>query len=196
MNRFLCGLVVMLSACLQASPVMANEALWQTIRTEPNIVLVLRHGEIAPQRGQTGTTYDASGQCRDEVMLSAKGRETSALVGRIFRERGIDPHVVSSAMCRNRDTAMLVFGRAELDPALRESATGDQRRFQEFLQASTQWILKYRGARPLAMVMHLPNIDSLTGEQPEHGEMLVAASSEKGELDVLGRVVLYKPHGR
>jgi phosphohistidine phosphatase SixA len=171
----------------------ADEALWTTVRSEPNIVLVLRHGEIAPQRGQSGTTYDASGQCRDEVMLSAKGRQTSERVGQIFRERGVRPHVVSSAMCRTRDTAMLAFGAAELDAALRESFSGDQQRFREFLDASTRWILRYRGTMPLVLVMHLPNIDSLTGEQPEHGEMLVARSTPKGELDVLGRIVLYRP---
>ena len=171
----------------------ADEAVWQKVRSEPNIVLILNHAEVERQRGQSPTTFDASGQCRGEFMLSTKGRDASAYIGRIFKDRGIDPHVVSSAMCRGRDTAMLAFGRAELDPALRESFTGDQQRFREFLDASTRWVLRYRGARPLVMVMHTPNIDSLTGEQPKHGEMLVTTATEKGELDILGRIVLYKP---
>lgn len=187
------GLVLGLLGAL--APAHADEALWQKIRSEPNMVLILRHGAIAPQPGQTGATFDAGGNCRGEIMLSARGREESALMGRLLKERGVDPHVVSSAMCRNRDTAMLAFGRVELDPALRESGTGDQARFREFLSAATGWILKYRGKRPLVMIMHLPNIDSLTGEQTEHGEMLVTQSSDKGELDVLGRITLYKPAG-
>lgn len=185
-------LVMLCSATLLAR---ADEALWQIARNEPNIVLVLRHTEVARQRGQSPITYDASGQCQGEFMLSARGREAAAQIGRLFKERGIDPHVVSSAMCRCRDTAMLAFGRAELDPALRESSSGNQQRFREFLDASTRWILRYRGARALLMVLHTPNIDSLTGEQPEEPEMLVTRSTDKGELDVLGRITLYKPAG-
>ena len=176
-----------------AALAQADEALWQVARSEPNIVLLLRHTEVARQRGQSPTTFDPSGQCRGEFMLSARGREAAAQIGRLFKERGIDPHVVSSAMCRCRDTAMIAFGRVELDPALRESFSGDQQRFREFLDASTRWILRYRGVRPLVMVMHTPNIDSLTGEPPEESEMLVTRSTDKGELDVLGRISLYKP---
>lgn len=176
-----------------AALAQADEALWQVARSEPNIVLLLRHTQVASQRGQSPTTFDPSGQCRGEFMLSARGREAAAQIGRLFKERGIDPHVVSSAMCRCRDTAMIAFGRAELDPALRESFSGDQQRFREFLDASTRWILRYRGVRPLVMVMHTPNIDSLTGEPPEESEMLVTRSTDKGELDVLGRISLYKP---
>lgn len=174
-----------------ATPALSDESLWQVIRSEPNIVLVMRHAAVEPQRGLRPTNFDASGQCADEFMLSARGREDAATIGRLFKERGIDPHVVSSAMCRCRDTAMLAFGRAELDPALRESFTADQQRFQEFLDASTRWIVRHRGARPLVMVTHTPNIDSLTGEQPKEPEMVVTRSNEKGELDVLGRIVMY-----
>lgn len=189
----LAALIVVLGWTLVAQ---ADEALWQVARSEPNIVLILRHTEVVRQRGQNPTTFDASGQCQGEFMLSARGRDAAAQIGRLFKERGIDPHVVSSAMCRCRDTAMLAFGRAELDPALRESFTGDQQRFREFLDASTRWILRYRGARPLLMVMHTPNIDSLTGEQPEEPEMLVTRSTDTGELDVLGRLTLYQAVGR
>lgn len=186
-------LLLFLTCCSAALVAQADEALWQVARTEPHIVLVFRHTEVARQRGQSPTTYDASGQCRGEFMLSPRGRDAAAQIGRLFKAHGIDPHVVSSAMCRCRDTAMIAFGRAELDPALRESFTGDQQRFREFLDASAGWIVRYRGARPLVMVMHTPNIDSLTGEQPEEPEMLVTRSTDKGELDVLGRITLYKP---
>lgn len=176
-----------------AAPAAADEALWEKVRSAPNVVLILRHGAVVAQRGQTGAAFDESGQCRNELMLSEQGREWARRVGRVFRERGIEPHVVSSAMCRNRDTAMLAFGKAELDPALRESATGDGQRYQAFLAASTGWILKHRGPRPLVMVMHLPNIDGLTGEQPAQDELLVTTSTERGELDVAGRIRLPPP---
>lgn len=172
--------------------VQADESIWQIARTEPNIVLLMRHAAAQRQPGQRPTTYDASGKCDGEFMLSARGRDDAAEIGRLFKERGIDPYVVSSAMCRSRDTAMIAFGRAELDPALRESFSGGQERFHEFIKASTRWILRYRGARPLVMVMHTPNIDSLTGEQSAEPEMIVTRSDSKGELAVIGRITMYK----
>lgn len=176
-----------------ATPSWADEALWQRIRTDPNIVIVMRHASVDRKPGQRPTTFDPTGNCVGEFMLSEQGRGDAKAIGRLFKSRNVDPHVVSSAMCRCRDTSLLAFGRAELDPAMRESSSGDQERFQEFLDASARWILKYRGARPLVIVTHTPNIDSLTGEQPAEPEMVVTRSNEKGELDVLGRIVMYGP---
>ncbi|MCF8199116.1 MAG: histidine phosphatase family protein [Sulfuritalea sp.] len=175
---------------LTSTSASADDALWQAIASQPNIVIVMRHTEVG--RG-TGATYDPSGQCAGENMLTPRGRREAELIGKQFREHGVVPRVVSSAMCRTRDTAMLAFGEAELDPKLRESATGDAARFQEFLAAAADWIRKYRGARPMVLVMHLPNIDSLTGEQPTYGEAVITTADDKGELDVLGRLVLYRP---
>lgn len=169
----------------------ADEALWQQIRSAPNIVIVMRHAMVERLKGQRPTAFDPSGNCAGEFMLSAWGRDDAKAIGQLFKARGVDPHVVSSTMCRCRDTAMLAFGRAELDPAMRESSSGDQQRFQEFLDASTRWIQRYRGARPLVIVTHTPNIDSLTGEQPAEPEMIVTRSNEKGDLDVLGKIVMY-----
>ncbi|MCF8149252.1 MAG: histidine phosphatase family protein [Burkholderiaceae bacterium] len=168
----------------------ANDSLWQAIAEKPNVVIVMRHTEA---EGGRGAAYDPSGRCAGESMLTPRGIREAELVGKLFREHGVEPRVVGSAMCRTRDTARLAFGAAELDPQLRESASGDAVRFQEFLAAASGWIRKYRGARPLVLVTHLPNIDSLTGEQPVNGEAVVATADDKGELDVLGRLVLYQP---
>lgn len=185
------GLCLMLgSFWLAPTSANAGDALWQAIVKQPNIVIVMRHTQVS---GGTGAAYDPTGQCVGESMLSPRGRMEAELIGKLFREQGVAPRVVSSAMCRARDTAMLAFGEAELDPRLRESATGDAARFQEFLASASEWIRRYRGARPMVLVTHLPNIDSLTGEQPEYGEAVITAADDKGELDVLGRLVLYKP---
>lgn len=185
-----CWLALMILTLL-ANPSWADDPLWQQIRSEPNIVILMRHTMVDRQRAQRPATYDNTGSCAGEFMLSPQGREDAKAIGRLFSEHKIDPHVVSSAMCRCRDTAMLAFGRAELDPAMRESSTGDQGRFQEFLDASARWITRYRGSRPLVIVTHTPNIDSLTGEQVSEPEMIVTRSNEKGELDVLGKIVMY-----
>ena len=170
----------------------ADDALWKTVQEEPNIVLLVRHGELQRERGRNGLAYDASGQCQGETMLSELGRKNAERVGQVFKAHGVTPQVVASALCRTRDTAMLAFGKAELDPTLRPLQASDKAQLKDFLAASAGWIQRYRSALPLAMVMHFPNIDALVGEQPRYGEMVVTRADEQGELNVLGSIVLYQ----
>lgn len=175
------------------SSAQTQPELWIAVKTQPNIVLVGRHMDI--DRG-TGTRYDASGQCKGEAMLSAKGRRQAEAFGQSFRSQGMEPdklQVVASAMCRMRDTAMLAFGKAELDPALRESFSGGGGRQNEFLDAAETWIKKSRGNKPLMLMTHHPNIDALTGEQPDYGQVVVTQSDESGGLNVLGVLRVINP---
>lgn len=176
-------------------PLMAQAQtdLWTTIKTEPNIVLVARHMETGRGRG---TTYDPSGRCEGEVMLTDKGRRQAEGFGQAFRAQGVPPerlNVVASAMCRMRDTAQLAFGKATLAPALRESFSGSGGRQNEFLDAAESWIRKLRGNNPLILMTHHPNIDALTGEQPDHGQVVVTQADETGGLKVLGLLRVIDP---
>ena len=171
----------------------AQSELWTAIKTQANIVLVGRHMDTG--RGQ-GTRYDPSGQCEGEVMLSEKGRRQAHAIGQAFEAQGIGPeklHVVASAMCRMRDTAILAFGKATLDPALRESFSGSGARQNEFLDAAEAWARKHRGTTPLVLLTHHPNIDALTGEQPDYGQLVVTESDENGGLKVLGVLRVFNP---
>lgn len=168
-----------------------DDSLWAAIETRPNIVLVMRHADVGPGNG---TTYDASGRCRGEVMLTRAGRAQAQAIGTLFEARGFTAeklNVVASAMCRTRDTATLAFGKAELDPALREFFSGGGGRMNAAMDAAEKWIKKLRGPRPLILITHLPNIDALTAEQPAYGEAVVAEADEQGYLDVLGTLRLY-----
>lgn len=179
--------------CALALPARADPKLWETIRTQPNVVLVGRHMDV--ERGR-GTHYDATGSCRGEVMLTPKGRKQAVAFGEAFKAQGLGPdklHIVASAMCRMRDTAMLAFGRVTLDAALRETFSGSGGRLNEFMDAAEGWIRKHRGTTPLLLLTHHPNIDALTGEQPDYGQVVVAQSDESGGLDVLGLLRLFRP---
>lgn len=193
-HRLLTWLHVLLSWLL-AGPAAAEvpDPLWNVIKTTPNIVLVTRHTETGRGRG---TVYDPSGRCEGETMLSAKGRRQAEGLGLAFKEQGITPerlNVVASAMCRTRDTAQLAFGQATLDPALRESFSGGGGRQNEFLDAAEAWVRKLRGPVPLLLITHHPNIDALTGEQPDFGQVVVTQSDENGGLNVLGVLRVIDP---
>ncbi|TCS97451.1 phosphohistidine phosphatase SixA [Tepidimonas ignava] len=163
-----------------------DAALWQALATRPHMVVVMRHTEVG-REGQS-TAYDPSGQCRGERMLTGKGRRDAEAIGRAFAAHGLPPErvqVVASAMCRTRDTARLAFGKAELEPRLREFLSGSVS-LNEAMDAAEEWIRRLRGPNPVVLITHLPNIDALTGEQIEYHQAVVAESDERGQLKVLG----------
>jgi phosphohistidine phosphatase SixA len=186
----LARLLVLLVATAGSGSAMAQQDLWRVVRERPNIVVVMRHTETS--RG-SGAAFDASGKCAGELMLTTKGRSDAEAIGKMFASQGLAPerlNVVSSAMCRNRDTAILAFGKADLDPALRESFSGAAGRMTESIDAAEAHIRRLRGAKPLILLTHLPNIDALTGEQPDHHHAVVAESDDKGQLTTLGLLKL------
>ncbi len=177
-----------------ALPAHADDAaLWAAARTDARVVLVTRHTAIGPGNG---TVFDATGQCQGEVMLSPLGREQAQAMGRAFREHGLPPErltVVASSMCRMRDTAILAFGKAELEPSFRETFSGGSGGLNTFMDAAEARIRRHSGPGPLVLMTHLPNIDALTGEQIEYGEVLVTRADASAGLTVIGRLRLPVP---
>jgi hypothetical protein len=57
--------------------------------------------------------------CSHQRNLTPKGRSQAESLGRYFRELDIPvDRIIANAQCRTRDTALLAFGQAELDPRL------------------------------------------------------------------------------
>jgi phosphohistidine phosphatase SixA len=104
--------------------------------------------------------------------------------------RGLKPFAISSPLCRCRDTAELAFGEALIDPDLREIATADPERTGVFDRKVASLLLKHRGSAPIVFVSHRPNIELLTLELVEEGELVVGKVSDSGEIQVLGRMRL------
>ena len=111
-------IAVLLLLNVLAMPVGADESLWKMLRTEPNLVVLMRHTQPA---GGNPLTWDASGTCKGESMLTAEGKAHARKIGEEFTKHGIKPTVISSPMCRCRETARIAFGEeAVTDAALRE----------------------------------------------------------------------------
>lgn len=184
-------LPLLLLLTLLAIPARADEALWQQLKTGKNMVVLLRHAAVS---GSRPLHWDASGACRDEQMLTPQGKTDAERIGRLFAERGIKPAaVISSPMCRCRDTARLAFGtEATTAPELRETESADAARASAFERTAQSLIAARLGAAPVIFVSHRPNINQLTMELLATGEMLVGSANEKGEIEVLGRLTL--PH--
>ncbi len=168
-------------------PVHASEALWKRLQTEPNLVVLMRHAKTA---GGNPLTWDPSGQCQGERMLSEEGKTHARKLGEEFRKRRITPVVISSPMCRTHDTANLAFGSAVTDPDLREIASAEASQKKAFRDKAKQLLLKHRGAKPVVFVSHRPNIDALALEVVATDELLVGKIGDDGEVEVVGRIKL------
>jgi broad specificity phosphatase PhoE len=136
-------------------------------------VLVLRHAQADPSdEGQ----QERLRSCSLQRNLTAAGREQARAIGAAIREQEIPVgDVLTSPMCRTRDTARLAFGRATVDrrllsPGVVGTIEDDDRRARE-LRAMVD-------AAPPAgtntvLVTHTGNIGAALGESVDEGGMLV-----------------------
>ncbi len=176
--------IVLAAGCITA---IAQESVWSRIAGEENIVVLTRHMRSA---GGHPLTWDETGACRGESVLTVDGRADAAALGRLFRERNIRPVVISSPMCRCLETAKIAFGDAIVDPALRETASGDAARTREYERVATALLAKHRGRAPVVFVSHRPNIDQLTMELLDDGDLLAGKVDEAGRVEVIGKMRL------
>jgi phosphohistidine phosphatase SixA len=170
-----------------ASAAYANEWLWARIKMESNIVVLTRHMQSA---GGKPLVWDESGGCKGEARLTSEGRSDSRKLGELFYARSIKAFAISSPMCRCRETATIAFGEALVDPDLREVASADTARLRAFDQKATSLLLEHRGRTPIVFVSHRPNIELLTLELVDEGELVVGKVSDSGAIEVLGKVRL------
>jgi phosphohistidine phosphatase SixA len=169
-----------------APPAFADPTLWEKLKTEEGLIVFMRHAEPA---GGNPLTWDETGNCNGESMLTANGKAHAKRIGAEFAARGIKPAVVTSPMCRCRDTAQIAFeGKADSDAALREIASADSIGATRFEQKAQLLIGNRRGRMPVVFVSHRPNIDRLTMELIDSGDLLVGRIGDKGQIDVLGKM--------
>jgi broad specificity phosphatase PhoE len=167
-------------------PAWADDMLWKKLETESDLVVLMRHTQPA---GGNPLTWDESGNCKGESMLTESGRAHAKRIGGAFAAHGVKPRVISSPMCRCRDTARIAFGDDLLtDENLREVASADSDRMKRFERKAQSLIASHRGSVPVVLVSHRPNIDLLTMELINEGELLVGRANANGEIDVLGKI--------
>jgi phosphohistidine phosphatase SixA len=167
-------------------PAWGDDMLWKKLETEPDLVVLMRHTQPA---GGNPLAWDESGNCKGEAMLTAGGKEHAKRIGEAFAAHGVKPRVISSPMCRCRDTARIAFGDSLItDESLREVASADSDRVKRFERKAQSLIASHRGPVPVVLVNHRPNIDRLTMELIDEGELLVGRANANGEIDVLGKI--------
>jgi len=182
-------LLWMLSLSLILSSAGADELLWQKLQQDPNMIVLMRNSESNGNRdGAHMLVWDASGNCKGESTLTDEGKAHAQKIGAAFTKFGVKPIVISSPMCRCTETAVIAFGDYLTDPDLRQRSVEDAQG-QESFQARARALLgRHRGRTPIVFVNHRPNIDSLTLELLNVGDLLVGTVTESGEVEVAGRI--------
>jgi phosphohistidine phosphatase SixA len=132
--------------------------------------------------------WDATGNCNEESTLTDKGKQQAKKIGEAFTANSLNPIVISSPMCRCKQTADIAFGNAITAPELIQAASGNLEKQERFQAKAIELMEKHKGQRPIVFINHRPNIDSLTMEMLTLGELLVGSILEDGEIEVLGKI--------
>ncbi len=182
-------IIWLLSFSLIVSSATADESLWQKLKQDPNMIVLMRNSESSGNRdGINMLSWDATGKCEGESTLTDEGRAHAKNVGAAFSKHGIKPKVISSPMCRCTETAEIAFGEYITDPELRQKSPEDTNGQDSFQAKASELLSVYRGSTPIAFVNHRPNIDSLTMELIGIGELLIGTVTEDGEVELMGKI--------
>lgn len=149
------------------------------------MVVFMRNAESTGNKdGSNMFVYDAKGKCRGESILTEKGKEQAKKIGQIFKAHNLHPQVISSPMCRCRQTAEIAFGNFITAPELIQVSSSDSERQESFQNKATELLMKHRGEKPVVFVNHRPNIDTLTMEMLSLGDILVGTIMDDGKISV------------
>jgi phosphohistidine phosphatase SixA len=182
-------IILIISLFSVAFTTAADYLLWEKLRQESNMVVLMRNSESGGNRdGANMLVWDASGNCRGESTLTARGKAHAKKIGQTFAQHGIRPMVISSPMCRCSETSQIAFGEYITDPDLRQMESGDALQQEIFHARASTLLSKYRGKTPVVFVNHRPNIDSLTMELLDVGDLLIGTILDTGEIEVLGKI--------
>jgi len=180
-----------ISILLSPFAAIADDGLWEKLQKEPNMVVVMRNAESSGNRDRENMlTWDSSGKCVGESTLTPKGQAQAKRIGEAFAERGIKPFVITSPMCRCKETAQIAFGKFIAAPELRQMDPENTRALERFQTIASTMLAEHRGRMPIVFVNHRPNIDALTMELLRIGELLVGVVTDDGEIETLGKIQL------
>jgi phosphohistidine phosphatase SixA len=188
MYRIVLVLLAVFGVCHgQVAAAAENDDLWELLRTEKNLVILMRNAHLDRDSGDP-LVWDQTGNCHNETLLSEQGRKYAVNLGELFRKNAVNPIVISSPMCRCKQTAGLAFGEDLVShPVLREIASADAMRHHAFLQHSARLLAENRSARPIVFISHRPNIAALTFEQISVTELLLGSVGDDGEIEIIGK---------
>lgn len=154
------------------------------------LVVYLRHGLTDNSRTDRASGPDLA-DCGTQRPLSADGRRMAERVGAAMRRaRWPVSEVLTSPMCRARDSAEAAFGTTyTVDPLLAYTANLSTAQKQPILAATRRWLsTPVQDGQLRVVVAHGPNLADLTGYFPTEGTAVVFRPLGDGRFEYLGSV--------
>jgi phosphohistidine phosphatase SixA len=162
--------------------------LWAAL-AEGGKVVMIRHAATEEATPEVSMNLAADGDCTQEQNLTEEGRTQAAALGQQFREHEVAVDaVLSSQYCRAQETAELAFGGYEAWNALNlaEALPADDAEF--LMEDVRERIGDFTGDGNLVMMTHRSNINTITFQQTEPGDMVVVVPDGMGGFTTLGRI--------
>jgi phosphohistidine phosphatase SixA len=161
--------LVVLTGCGDDEPSAQVGALASALK-EGGVVLVMRHAKTEPATDRV----EKVGDCTTQRNLTEEGREQARQIGRDVEALGVPiGNVLTSPLCRARETAELAFGdstpRTALLSAGEEATPEDDRRIRKLKRMSTA-----PEGSATVIVTHTGNIGGAFGESVQEGDVVVA----------------------
>ena len=136
-------------------------------------VVYLRHA--ATDRSKEDDVVLDLDDCSTQRNLSAAGREQAREIGEAFRALEIPVNAVwSSEYCRTRETAELVFGSYEDEPALTGFPEESDPTYEQRVRRTEELLARRPAAgENTVLVAHVKNLEEAAGRTIEEGELAV-----------------------
>lgn len=167
-----------------------NAALWSALADGGKVMLV-RHAQSEEATPEVALNLDQDGDCSREQNLSAEGRAQAEALGERLRQHGVEVEaVLSSELCRARQTAELAFGDAKPWNALNHPGVLPEDEATWLIEDVRDRIADFSGRENLALITHRETINTLSFELTEPAEIVVLAPTEGGGFDVLGKLTM------
>ncbi|RKT46614.1 histidine phosphatase family protein [Thiocapsa rosea] len=196
LTRFYTGALalVLIQAFVQstamADAAQNDAALWSAL-ADGGKVMLIRHAESEEATPEVALNLDQDGDCSREQNLSAQGRAQAEALGERLRQHGVEVEaVLSSELCRARQTAELAFGNAKPWTPLNHPLVLPEDEATWLIEDVRERIADFSGRDNLALVTHRETINTLSFVLTEPAEIVVLAPTEGGGFDVLGKLTM------
>ena len=160
---------------------------WEALE-QPGTVVIMRHA-FAPGSGDPEDF--TLGDCATQRNLDAHGQAQARAIGEAFREHGVTvDRVLTSQWCRCEETALLLgLAPVENFPPL-NSLFSEFGQWREQTEETRALLAGLPAEERVVLVTHLVNVVALIGRLPSPGEVFVVDVSDRGSLEVLGKILI------